>query len=152
MLKAWRQENHFSQRELARRSGVAYKTIQLIESGRNCRLSTLAKLAKTMDLPGPEALFSRKRGFVSDAATGLRRIPKKGWETAFFDFVDGFRRSSTGAEIVQAPPPGLTPRGLALVASAIERLCAERGMPAPWWCAAAPALEEPWFVRGRENA
>ncbi len=39
----------------------------------------------------------------------------------------------------------------ALLASTVEMLCDEARLEPPEWCAAVPALPEPWFVAGMEG-
>jgi transcriptional regulator with XRE-family HTH domain len=56
-LKEWRQQRLLTQEALAEKSGVGIATIARIEAGQGARLSTLAKLAETLDLT-PEELFA----------------------------------------------------------------------------------------------
>jgi hypothetical protein len=51
-----------------------------------------------------------------------------------------------------APPiPQTSARVRSLLASTVETLCAERGLPRPWWCGGVDVLPMPWFVAGIEN-
>lgn len=144
-----------SQRALAREAGVAYKTVQLIEAGRDARWSTLGRLARALGLKGPEALLSRSSAWApagaAEAAESITRGGEGFWKQGLFDWVDAFRRAPAPEAVARAPGPGVSPRVLALLASTVESLCAETGLDAPWWCAGVPPLEEPWFVAGVES-
>ncbi len=58
-LRDWRLRRHYSQQELARRSGVRQSALSSIEQGRqaNLRLSTLERLAQALEVE-PSALLS----------------------------------------------------------------------------------------------
>lgn len=155
-LKAHRERQGLSQRELARRADIAYKTVQLLErGGQDCRWSTLAKLAKVLGLSGPHVLVSgRQAGFSPTAAETADRIREEGedsWKLRLFEFVDAFRRAPAPGLAARAPDPDVGRRILALLASTTESLCAEHGLATPWWCAGVPPLPQPWFVAGVED-
>ena len=155
-LKAYRQQRGLSQRKLAKRAGLAYKTVQLLESGaKNPRWSTLEKMAKVLDLSSPEMLLSPQTTRLSSTATETAKLigqdGEESWKLWLFEFVDQFRRAPQPEMITQAPDPNISPRILALLASTVESLCAENKIPAPWWCAGVPPLPEPWFVADIEN-
>lgn len=154
-LKECRQGSGFSQRALARRAGVAYKTVQLVESGRDCRWSTLVKLSGALGLPGPEALGRDRasKGALSaaQAADHILQDGEESWKTWLFQFVDDFRRAPDRGLATRAPAPELPARALALLASTVESVCAERGTAPPWWCVGVPPLREPWFAAGAES-
>lgn len=157
-LRLKREERGLSQRDLARRAGVAYKTLQLLESGgHDPRWSTLAKIVGVLSpgRPGLEAELARLLGGGEDSVAGISRaILEEGessWELRLFEFVDAFRRKPDPRRVLQAPDPGSSHRLQALLASTVESLCAQTRVPVPWWCAGVPPLPEPWFVSGVEN-
>lgn len=155
-LKTRRLQKGLSQRRLARRAGLAYKTVQLIEEGgHDARWSTLAKLAKALDLPDPRALLAMDRpgaGPSAAEAAGRMRDEEPGsWKSWLFELVDSFRREPRLELVERAPDPDVPPRPLAIIASTVEALCAERGCPAPWWCLGVPALKDPWFPADAES-
>lgn len=156
-LQVQRRRRGLSQRGLARRAGVAYKTVQLLEAGgHDARSSTLTRLAKALGLPGPEALLGGRAAPEELSAAGTveliaRDAEESSWKLRLFDFVDAFRRSPSAAAVARAPGPGGAPRVLALTAAVVEMLCVEKKITIPWWCAAAPSLEKPWFVAGVES-
>lgn len=155
-LKAHRQRQGLSQRALARRAGIAYKTVQLLEQGgHDARWSTLVKLARALGLPQPHVLLAGPRLGPSltaaQAAASMRTEGEGSWKLRLFDFVDAFRRAPSRTLIAQAPPPDLSRRLLALLAATVEALCAERGLQAPWWSAGVPPLPRPWFTAGAES-
>ena len=66
-----------SQRELARKAGVAYKTLQLLESGRHDpRWSTLTKIGSALGLP-PASLVSALAGAPTRADDSVEKISEK---------------------------------------------------------------------------
>ena len=154
-LQSRRRQLGLSQRALARRAGLAFRTVQLLEAGgHDARWSTLKKLAAALDVDKPEALLPPAEAPAPSAAETAVRMRAEGgdaWKLWLFEFVDAFRRSPTAETAARPPDPGLEPRLLALLASTVETLCAENGLSAPWWCAGVPVLADPWFVSGSEN-
>jgi transcriptional regulator with XRE-family HTH domain len=157
-FESWRRSRRLSQRALARKAGVAYRTIQLIEAGRHDpRLSTLAKLARALGERADaveraiEHRLTPSSDTASGACRGILRDGTEAWKSRLFDFVDAFRRRPSAAAVAEPPPPQTAPKILALVAGVVEALCEEAGLPTPWWCDGVPALQEPWFVSGVEN-
>lgn len=136
-LRALRERQGYSQRELAKRAGVAFRTIQLLEWGKHdARLSTIAKIDKAL---GEEAINEESPRSLED------------WKPALFGFVDAFRREPGPKRISEPPSPKLPARLQALWASVVESLCAERGVEIPLWCGGVGPLRDPWFVSGVEN-
>lgn len=156
-LRAVRMQRGLSQRRLATLAGLSYKSVQLIEGGGcNVEVATLQRLAKALGYPR-QMLERRLEGFFStspdSAAVVAEWIIVKGedsWRTRLFDFVDAFRVAEDPAHLIADAPCGSS-RIQGLVAATVEVLCAERGIALPGWCAAVPALSEPWFVAGVEN-
>lgn len=147
-----------SQRDLAAKARIAYKSVQLIESGRhNASCETLARLAAALGFgtrdffayldayfaTPPDSIVAITRAIVSDGESS--------WKTHLFNFVDAYRRSSDGG-LIAAPPHGTaSPRIAALCASVVETLCDQIFVPHPWWCAGIAGLPHPWFVADMEN-
>jgi transcriptional regulator with XRE-family HTH domain len=154
-LQTLRRRSGLSQRALARRAGLAFRTIQLLEAGgHDARWSTFRKLAAALDVDKPEALLPPAAAPTPSAAEAADRMRQEGgdsWKLWLFEFVDAFRRSPTAEAAARPPDPGPEPRLLALLASTVEMLCVEKGLPAPWWCAGVPVLAAPWFVSESEN-
>lgn len=74
----------------------------------------------------------------------------KWWKVPLFDFVDDFRYHRDPAAIAEAFP--LTDeRRDAVLASVIETLCDQAGIPIPEWLADVPACKEPYFMSEMEN-
>ncbi|MDL1872339.1 helix-turn-helix transcriptional regulator [Deltaproteobacteria bacterium PRO3] len=158
-LKQLRITRGISQRRLATLAGTSYKTLQLFETGdQDSRLSTLESLSGGLGYP---------QGYLRHRLDSLWRDPVDSvavvsfqilageagpWRGPFFNFVDAFRRAEDKKALVQAPPLLETPPKLkALLASTVEALCVEAGIPAPDWCEGVPPLKDPWFVSGMEN-
>ncbi|MBI5243089.1 MAG: helix-turn-helix transcriptional regulator [Elusimicrobia bacterium] len=154
-LRLLREARGFSQRRLARRAGIAYKTLQLLESGRHGpRWSTLEKLAKALDLKAldlAQAMERPRQETLRDATARIARDGERSWTAHLLEFTDDFRRRPSAGLVADAPDPRSGPRIMALAASIVERLCALAGIPAPWWCAGVPPLADPWFTAGAES-
>lgn len=151
-LRLAREAAGLSQRALAARAGVAFRTVQLIEAGRHdARLSTLKRISAALGLPASPEPFPLLRDTAAGAADAVLRDGFDSWKVPLFDFVDGFRRSPEVSLVERAPSVQSDPRFLALLAAVVETLCLERGLSTPWWCAGIRPLPEPWFVAGIEN-
>lgn len=153
-LRLAREKAGLSQRALAARAGVAFRTVQLMEAGRHdARLSTVEKLSAALGLAAPATRepFPPAGETLAEAAEGVLRDGFGSWKVHLFDFVDAFRRAPEPAAVERAPSARTDPRLLALWSGVVETLTAERGLPAPWWCAGIRPLAEPWFVSGVEN-
>lgn len=158
ILQAARKSLGVSQRALAARAGIAYKSLQLIEgSTHNASLRTLAKLAEALDLSGTAfgryvaEYFSHPADSVYIASHKLVGRRATNWKVVLFDWVDAFRCDHDPQRIAEPPINRLDARLRALIAAMVETLCDEAGMAHPPWCAGVPALVRPWFVAGLEN-
>ncbi len=72
------------------------------------------------------------------------------WKIQFANFLDDLRRG----DIIITKKPALfqnEKKLSALLASSIEAICYERGLPFPAWTQQVPALDKPWFVSGMES-
>lgn len=146
-----------SQRELARKAGVAYKTLQLLESGRHDpRWSTLTKIGSALGLPAAR-LAAALTGASARTDDSVEQISEKilnqgeaSWKIFLFEFADAFYLNPRRDLIIRAPDPRSSHKIQALLASTVEFLCGPR-MPAPWWCVGVPPLPEPWFVSETES-
>lgn len=150
-IKELRRNARLSQRKLAKKAGVAYKTLQRLEAGLDVRWSTLSKLADALGAPSPAAIAqAAPRPTAAETARRMAASPDA-WKNELFDFVDEFHAKPADG-LAEAPPAvRLDPRRMALLASTVEALCAGAGIPAPWWCDGAPGLEEPWFPADAES-
>lgn len=155
-LSIIRHRHNQSQRALARRAGISYKALQLIESGADTKLSTLKKISKALGYEEASVdeqlrlFFDQPPDSLYDTALKIRHDGEISWKIHLFNFVDSLRRSRDGQLIALALPP-MNVRLDALFASTVEALCAELQMDLPHWCAGVPPLTGPWFVAGVEN-
>jgi len=157
-LRETRIRRGLSQRRLASRAGVSFRAVQLIEAGKtDPRLSSLDRIATALGTPAGvlESELGRLLAENQDSVVSIsRRILADGgasWKLWLFEFVDAFRRHP-GADLVEAPPAsGMNDRLRCLLAATVETVCAEAGLPAPWWCSGVAGLPVPWFVAGVEN-
>jgi transcriptional regulator with XRE-family HTH domain len=142
-FRALRERQGLSQRELAKRAGVAFRTIQLLEWGKHdARLSTLSRIERAL---GPS------EDSVAQLSAGTLEESEGGWKPALFEFVDAFRRGPDPQMISQPPAPELPARLQALWASVVESLCDEQRVSVPLWCGGIGPLRDPWFVSGIED-
>ena len=146
-----------SQRHLARKAGVSYKAIQLIEAGHDARLFTLNKIAEGLGYPRDEFLKYAERFFsalpsaVSVTGSCMAQERGKNWRIHFFDFVDAFRRNPREELILRPPTVSLKPPLMVLLTSTVETLCDEAGLSHPFWCTGVEPLAQPWFPSETEN-
>lgn len=137
---------------------MSFRALQMIETGQtDVRWSSLVKIASALGTPAEvmQAEFDRLLADDPDSVVAVsRKILADGetsWKLWLFEFVDAFRRSPRQNLVIVPPSPETGARILGLLASSVETLCAECGMPSPWWCAGVGVLSEPWFVAGIEN-
>ena len=135
LLKTRRQKRGLSQRRLAKQAGVAFRTVQLMESGsHDWRLSSLRKVSHALGLPKASIeraiarCLAREPDSIADITERICLSGKKRWTLFLFNFVDAFRRNPR-VELVAAPPDPQTSEHIrCLVASTVESLCDEVGM------------------------
>ncbi len=157
-FKSGRISRAISQRGLASKAGVSFRTIQLLESGKHDgRLSTFEKVARSLGLPEGaiertiERRLSREVDSVIDISERIFLDGEASWPVHLFNFVDAFRRRPR-LELLADPPAPETPNPLlCLIASTVESLCREAGMEPPAWCPGVGRLGEPWFVSGVQS-
>lgn len=158
LLKAIRERSGLSQRVFAKKAGIAYKTLQLLESGgHNPRWSTLAKIAVALKIRDREItglLGPAKRAEADTAHSASLNILTGGensWKLWLFNFVDAFRKSPHYRLVASEPDPRTSQRVQALLAATVETLCAKKRITPPWWTRGIPPLGEPWFTAETEN-
>ena len=146
-----------SQRRLALHSGLSYKTLQLIESGRHDpKLSSLQRLTVSLGYPKNMMAHQLKKllllpvDSIAVISERLAESPSQ-WKIWIFNFVDAFRRTPREDYITTPPVETLSSQLKALLASTVEALCAELNLPTPLWCDATPPLPAPWFPSEMEN-
>lgn len=157
-VKARRLTLKISQRGLAKMAGVSFRTVQLLEWGRHdWRLSTMEKIAHALGLPrraieqSVDRCLGREIDSIADISERIFLEGAASWSIHVFNFVDEFRRNSR-PDLIAVPPAPETPKQLkCLIASTVESLCDERGMPTPDWCLSVGRLSDPWFVSGIES-
>ena len=157
-LKARRITRGVSQRKLATKAGVSFRTVQLLESGRHdWRISTLKKVSRALGLSDRaiertiQGCLGREEDSVIDVSERICVEGEASWPIHLFNFVDEFRRNPRRALVAAPPDPG-TPTALqGLIASTVESLCEDLGMEPPEWCWGVGGLAEPWFVSGTES-
>lgn len=155
-----REHRGLSQRNLASRAGVSFRTLQLLESGRwDPKLSTLKRVVTALGYPenAVEGHFERlaKRD-VDSVAVWTERLAgcpedEDSWKIHFFNFVDRFRSRPEKGLIDEPPSSAASNRIRALAASAVEALCHAQGWIPPDWCRGVPPIKAPWFPSGIEN-
>ena len=157
-MRIRRRRMGLSQRELARRARISYKTVQLIESGgHDPRWSTLRRLAGTLGIEAGkldaalENCLAPQEDSIPAVSERMIEDGPASWKGWLFEFVDAFRKAPN-ADLAESPPAAdLDPRLKALLASTVELLCAQIKAPAPLWCSGIGSLETPWFPSEIEN-
>ena len=157
-IRTARSHRGVSQRDLARRAGLSFRGLQLLETpGHDPRISSLTKVSGALGLPtgGIPALLD---GFFHEDGRSFRsasiRMLADGfesWTIHLFDAVDAFRRDPDFNMVGSGPVEELNSMLRALIASTVEAVCAEVSFPPPVWCRGVGALDCPWFVAGMEN-
>jgi transcriptional regulator with XRE-family HTH domain len=147
-----------SQRILAQRAGIAYKSLQLIESGgHDAKLSTLSKIAQAINYPKGlfthfvSQFFHLPQNSIAIISRQISQSKNKEWQIPLFNFVDQFRKDQDYMLISSPPCEELPQKIKALLASTVEALCLEFEMDIPWWCKGISLLKEPYFVSEVEN-
>ena len=153
-----RKARGLSQRELAVRSGISFRGLQLLEQPEhNWRIATLERVVETLGVPrqGVELVvnhFLRSPvDSIQDVSIRMALDGFNSWKTHLFNFVDTFRSTRNSALVQEAPVAELEARLRGLCASVTEALCSEIDRTPPAWCAGIPAVDAPWFVAGVEN-
>jgi transcriptional regulator with XRE-family HTH domain len=158
LIRTIRDRCGLSQRVLARRAGLSFRGVQLLESpDHDARLSSLERVGHAFGLPRngvrravarvllepPDSLFCASLRILDDG--------EGTWRRHLMDCVDAVRRSRSAAEL-ETPPAGELPDRLrALMAGVAETLAAECRLGAPQWTSGVGCLDRPWFVSGFES-
>lgn len=157
-LREVRNRRGFSQRALAKKAGVSFRALQMIEGGqRDVRLSSLERIASALGVPAGairmelDCMLSSDPDSVVAVSRKINADGEASWKLWLFEFVDAFRRSPR-EELVRLPPCADTNDKIrTLLACTVETLCDECGVACPWWCGGVGVLPEPWFVSGIER-
>ncbi|MBF0105016.1 MAG: helix-turn-helix transcriptional regulator [Deltaproteobacteria bacterium] len=150
--------SHVSQRGLAEKAGISYKSLQLIEAGgHDPKLSTLTKIAGALRYPKKTFtqyildFFKMPQDSVAIASRQIAESKTSDWRIPFFNFVDAFRTHKNAVLVLMPPYHGLKTSLTALFASTTEALCGELGLVPPPWCLGVLPLAEPYFVSEIQN-
>ena len=138
-LKKHRETVGLSQRGLAGKAHISYKSLQLVEGG--CcdpRLSTVERIATALGYP-PHLVRSQVQTIFSVPPDAIRMIAARicnegegSWKIWLFNFVDAFRRHKE-KRYIEDPPVAETPEKIrALLAATVETLCGECGLWREW--------------------
>lgn len=157
-IKAIRHRCGLSQRRLAEKARISFRALQMLEAGEtNPRLSSIMGVAGAFGISPSvvradiESLLAELPDSVVSISRKIRADGQESWKLWMFEFVDAFRRHPSPELIDDPPAPGTSAEMRCLLASTVENLCAECGVPIPWWCRAIGPLPAPWFVSGIEN-
>jgi len=157
-LTTVRQAQGLSQRRLAARAEVSFRTVQMLETGQtDPRLSTLNRIFTALGV-GSGILTSEIEHLLLDGPDSVHTVSRmidaageESWKLWLFQFVDAFRRNPD-AHLTECPPvSAISARLKNLFGATVETLCDECGAVVPWWCSGMEPLSTPWFVAGLEN-
>jgi len=158
MLRKIREDQGFSQRELATKSGISFRCVQQLEEpDHNWRVSSMQQVAQGLNLPSGGLnyyvthYFSLMPDSIEDISLRMQQERFESWKIHLFDFVDRFRHDRDPRLVDGAPVKDLKIHLQALIASTVEMLCDELDFRVPPWCQGIPTLDKPWFVSGTEN-
>lgn len=156
-VKSIRHLSGLSQRRVAEKSGLAFRTVQLLESGRHdAQVSTLKKFGAALGF-SQRGLERHIASYFAISPDAVHAVAEKmadhpnDWAIPFFDFVDSFRRGHDAALISLSPSESVPHKFRALLASSTELLCRESGVLIPPWTAGICPLNEPWFPSESES-
>ncbi len=156
--KKIRMQKGWSQRKLAEKTHLAFRTIQRLEWGTlDPRVSTIAKLGSALghSLKTIERVLDRCIGEPENSlwSTAERTADESNrrWKLHLASFMDAFRRTPDPCLVASPLDPTLDTALRALFTSTAESLCEELRLPTPAWCLGVLPLEAPWFVAGVEN-
>ncbi|HEX5037672.1 MAG TPA: helix-turn-helix transcriptional regulator [bacterium] len=156
-LKGIREERKMSQRNLAKRAGVSFRTLQLVESGRwDPKLSTVQKFLSALGYPD-DLVEGKIRETVQEGRDTVVAVTERiagnesSWKIWLFNFIDRFRANPSEFLIAKPPSSAASEKIRALAASTVEALCRSLNRTPPDWCAGIPSLKEPWFPSETEN-
>ena len=158
LIRTVRRRRKLSQRALARRAGLSFRGMQLLESSvHDPRVSSLERVFHALGLPHgsvsravsralsepPESLFCASLRILEDG--------EQSWRRHLMDCVDAVRRSGTVVSLETPPAVELPARLRVLTAAIAETLAAECETGAPRWTGGVGPLDRPWFVSGYES-
>ena len=158
LIRTVRRRRKLSQRALARRAGLSFRGMQLLEApDHDPRLSSLEHVVQALGLPRnsiaraisgileepPDSLFCASLRILEDG--------EQSWRRHLLDCVDAVRRSGTAAALETPPAVELPAKLRALTAAIAETLAAECETGAPRWTSGVGPLDRPWFVSGYES-
>ena len=158
LIRTIRGRRGLSQRVLAKRAGLSFRGVQLLEAPEHdARLSSLERVVHAFGLPSSGVRRAVARvlleppGSLFCASLRILEDGEASWRHHLMDCVDVVRRSRSAAELETPPARELPERLRALMAGVAETLAAECGFGAPQWTGAVGCLDRPWFVSGFES-
>ena len=144
LLTDIRTRSGMSQRALAAAAGVTPSTIARIEAGRSdATLGMLERLAAAAGRRLEYATPAAGPTIASLASKTTNGEPAWIHARGLADWIHE-HPSYAGASIADAPAPTGSAAVDSLMAAIAETIADDYGIPAPGWCAAIPAVDEPW--------
>src|SRR5262245_9962505 len=113
-IRSARESRKISQRAMAKRAGVSFRTLQLLESGGwDPKISTLQKVLRSLGYPEGivETRFERLASQDPDSVpvfTEAAALEEDSWKIHLFNFVDRFR-SHPDQKLIEEPPSSAVP-------------------------------------------
>lgn len=157
-LSKMRNDVEMSQRNLAEKADISFRSLQLIEGGHHDpKLSTVEAIASALGFPTNivheqvSAIFSEPPDSIAMISIHIAHEGEVSWKIWLFNFVDAFRARRDERYITHSPCEDVSPKIRALLAATVETLCDELEIVHPCWCAAFGTLQKPWFVAEVEN-
>ena len=140
LIRAIRDRCGLSQRALARRAGLSFRGVQLLESPEHdARVSSLERVVQAFGLPrsgvrrAVAGVLLEPPGSLFCASLRILEDGEATWRHHLMDSVDAVRRSRSAAELETPPARDLPERLRVLMAGVAETLAGECGFGAPQW-------------------
>lgn len=147
-----------SQRSLASLANIAFRSVQLAESGaHNSTIKTLKKIATALGYPQNcfekylAQFFQQPPESVYISSLSMLTAKPKDCTNYFFNFIDAARKKHDPTYWTAPPCVDLATKWKALFASGAETLCDELDLEYPEWCGSIFPLTTPLFPAGLES-
>jgi hypothetical protein len=156
-LKAIRERNIASERDVAGQANLSRTTLRNVEAGdTTVTLENYIRLSRHFDRTAYLLSVPKEPADYSQTSTlGVSMLVQRdgfnSWKTHFFNLVDAFRKDMDPLLILLPPPSSLDEKLKALLGSIVQELCREAQMDSPSWAQKRIFLEKPWFVSEMES-
>ena len=144
-----------TERSFVKNLGLSRCCVRSVAQGQEtCALKSIWSVAKSLGCQ-LQVLVSSESGLpdfsVAVISMKIHRDGFESWKIHLMDFVDEYRRTLDPTLFLLGPVHGVDQRIKALLASTVQHLCMEVGVPNPAWSETSYYLERPWFLSGMRS-